>query len=41
MFLHLIRTNEPKLVNFDYEGTIFKELKFEKPTDELVLSDAQ
>ncbi len=27
---------EPKLVNFDYEGTIFKQLKFEKPTDELV-----
>ncbi|MEO6588407.1 MAG: M1 family aminopeptidase [Pyrinomonadaceae bacterium] len=28
--------NEPKLVNFDYEGTILKELKFEKSTDELV-----
>lgn len=27
---------EPKLVNFDYEGTIFKELDFEKPTDELI-----
>ena len=27
---------EPKLVNFDYEGTILKELKFEKPTDELI-----
>jgi aminopeptidase N len=27
---------EPKLVNFDYEGTIFKELNFEKPADELV-----
>ena len=27
---------EPKLVNFDYEGTIFKELKFEKSTDELI-----
>ena len=27
---------EPKLVNFDYEGTLIKELKFEKSTDELV-----
>lgn len=26
----------PKLVNFDYEGTLIKELKFEKSTDELV-----
>ncbi len=28
--------NKPKLVNFDYEGTLIKELKFEKPTDELI-----
>ena len=27
---------EPKLVNFDYEGTLIKELKFEKSTDELI-----
>lgn len=27
---------EPKLVNFDYEGTILKELKFEKSNDELI-----
>ena len=27
---------EPKLVNFDYEGTILKELTFAKSTDELV-----
>ncbi len=27
---------EPKLVNFDYEGTLLKELKFEKSTDELI-----
>lgn len=26
----------PQLVNFDYEGTIIKELKFEKSTDELI-----
>ena len=26
----------PQLVNFDYEGTLLKELKFDKPTDELV-----
>ena len=28
--------NEPKLVNFDYEGTLIKELKFDKSTDELI-----
>jgi aminopeptidase N len=27
---------EPRLVNFDYGDTLIKELKFEKPTDELV-----
>jgi len=27
---------EPKIVNFDYEGTWLKELKFDKPTDELI-----
>ncbi len=27
---------EPKLVNFDYEGTLLKELKFDKSIDELV-----
>ncbi|MGI8638689.1 MAG: M1 family aminopeptidase [Pyrinomonadaceae bacterium] len=27
---------EPKLVNFDYEGTLLKELKFDKSVDELV-----
>ncbi len=27
---------EPKLVNFDYEGTLLKELKFDKPVAELV-----
>ncbi|MEZ5428002.1 MAG: M1 family aminopeptidase [Pyrinomonadaceae bacterium] len=27
---------EPKLVNFDYEGTLLKELKFEKSNDELI-----
>lgn len=27
---------EPKLVNFDYEGTLIKELKFDKETDELI-----
>lgn len=27
---------EPKLVNFDYEGTLIKEMKFEKSVDELV-----
>ena len=26
----------PKLVNFDYEGTLLKEMKFDKPTDELL-----
>jgi len=26
----------PQLVNFDYEGTIIKELNFEKPTEELI-----
>ncbi|MFV0387542.1 MAG: M1 family aminopeptidase [Pyrinomonadaceae bacterium] len=26
----------PKLVNFDYQGTLLKELTFEKPTDELI-----
>ncbi len=26
----------PNLVNFDYEGTLLKELKFDKPIDELV-----
>lgn len=29
-------TNEPKLVDFDNEGTWIKELKFEKSTDELL-----
>ena len=28
--------SEPKLVNFDYEGTLLKELKFEKSNDELI-----
>lgn len=28
--------SEPKLVNFDYESTLIKELKFEKTTDELI-----
>ena len=27
---------KPLIVNFDYEGTLIKELKFEKPVDELV-----
>lgn len=27
---------DPQLVNFDYEGAILKELKFDKPVDELV-----
>ena len=27
---------EPNLVNFDYEGTLLKELTFNKPTDELI-----
>jgi aminopeptidase N len=27
---------KPQLVNFDYEGTLLKELKFEKPVDELI-----
>ena len=27
---------KPLLVNFDYQGTLIKELKFEKPTDELI-----
>ena len=27
---------EPKLVNFDYEGTLLKELKFDKSVDELL-----
>ncbi|HVE58088.1 MAG TPA: M1 family aminopeptidase, partial [Pyrinomonadaceae bacterium] len=27
---------KPQLVNFDYEGTLIKELKFEKSTDELI-----
>jgi aminopeptidase N len=27
---------KPQLVNFDYEGTLIKELKFEKSTDELL-----
>ncbi len=28
--------NKPKLVNFDYEGTLIKELKFDKSTDDLI-----
>jgi aminopeptidase N len=28
-------TSQPLLVNFDYQGTLIKELKFEKPTEEL------
>jgi aminopeptidase N len=28
--------SEPRLVNFDYGDTLIKELRFEKPTDELV-----
>ncbi|HEY0319398.1 MAG TPA: M1 family aminopeptidase [Pyrinomonadaceae bacterium] len=28
--------SEPRLVNFDYGNTIIKELRFDKPTDELV-----
>lgn len=27
---------EPKIVDFDYEGTLLKEMKFDKPTDELI-----
>ncbi|WP_410968954.1 hypothetical protein, partial [Salmonella sp. SAL4444] len=27
---------KPQLVNFDYEGTLIKELKFNKSTDELL-----
>lgn len=27
---------KPQLVNFDYEGTLIKEVKFEKPIDELI-----
>jgi aminopeptidase N len=27
---------KPKIVNFDYEGTLLKELKFEKPVDDLI-----
>ncbi|HEY8560722.1 MAG TPA: M1 family aminopeptidase [Pyrinomonadaceae bacterium] len=27
---------KPQLVNFDYEGTLIKEIKFEKSTDELI-----
>ena len=27
---------KPKIVNFDYEGTLLKELKFDKPTDDLI-----
>ena len=27
---------KPKIVNFDYEGTLLKELKFEKPIDDLI-----
>lgn len=27
---------KPKLVNFDYEGTLLKEMKFDKPVDELL-----
>ncbi|HYP50800.1 MAG TPA: HEAT repeat domain-containing protein, partial [Pyrinomonadaceae bacterium] len=30
----------PKLVNFDYEGTLIKELKFAKPIDELLYQAA-
>ncbi|MCV4872688.1 hypothetical protein OFB47_33350, partial [Escherichia coli] len=26
----------PRLVNFDYEGTLIKEIKFEKTTDDLI-----
>jgi aminopeptidase N len=33
-------TGNPKLVNFDYEGTLIKELKFEKSTDELLYQAA-
>lgn len=28
--------SKPKLVNFDYEGTLLKEMKFEKSTDDLL-----
>ena len=28
--------NKPKIVNFDYEGTIIKDLKFEKSADDLI-----
>jgi aminopeptidase N len=28
--------SKPKLVNFDYEGTLLKEMKFDKPVDELL-----
>src|SRR5207247_4425765 len=27
---------KPKLVNFDYEGTLLKEMKFDKPVDDLL-----
>ncbi|HEX8738300.1 MAG TPA: M1 family aminopeptidase [Pyrinomonadaceae bacterium] len=32
--------SNPKLVNFDFEGTLIKELKFEKSTDELLYQAA-
>ncbi|HQU86105.1 MAG TPA: M1 family aminopeptidase [Pyrinomonadaceae bacterium] len=31
---------KPQLVNFDYEGTLIKELKFDKSTDELIYQAA-
>jgi len=33
--------SEPQLVNFDYQGTLIKELHFDKPTNELVYQLAQ
>ncbi len=31
-----VSAQKPKIVNFDYEGTIIKELKFEKSVDDLI-----
>ncbi|MDQ3799171.1 MAG: HEAT repeat domain-containing protein [Acidobacteriota bacterium] len=39
VFTFNVATN-PKLVNFDYEGTLIKELKFAKSTDELLYQAA-
>ena len=36
MSSHSTRPTKPKLVNFDYESTLLKEMKFDKSTDELL-----